>query len=89
MRVTCALCRKPFDDAKKSTICPHDLIMPKEDLTRKMAAIDLLGREVRFAHQLEGPWHKIASMSWNGMLTLGDMEGEFAPHLFVPKGSRL
>lgn len=85
MRVTCGLCSKPFDDAERSTICPHRSIMPKEDLKRKMAAIDLLGQQVRFAHQPDGPWRRIQSMSWNGMLTVEGMEGEFAPHLFVPK----
>ncbi len=83
MMVTCGLCRERYDDADCDTGCPHPLIMPRADLEQKKLAIELLGKEVRFAHQERGPWYRIQSMSWNGMLTLEGMSGEFAPHLFV------
>jgi hypothetical protein len=52
-------------------------------MERKDAAIRLLGRTVRFAHQPEGPDRRIDSIGWSGMVTVAGMAGEFAPHLFV------
>jgi hypothetical protein len=77
-------CGKFFDDAERSTICPHPLIMPREDLDRKIAAIELLGKCVRFALSPEsGPFYRVESINFIGMLSLAGMAGEFAPHLFV------
>lgn len=83
MRVNCETCRLSYDDADRSTCCPHDLIMPFSDLQQKKAALALCERDLCFAHMPNGPTHRIQSVSWNGMVTLHDMVGEFAPHLFV------
>jgi len=72
-----------YDDADRSTICPHALIMAADDLAQKKAAIALCERDICFAHQPNGPVHRIQSVSWNGMVILHDMTGEFSPHLFV------
>jgi hypothetical protein len=85
MTITCGLCSKTYDDAERLTYCPHDRFMPKEDLKRKMHALDLIGREVRFAHQPEGPYFRVQSVDHIGMVSLDGFVGEFAPHLFVPK----
>lgn len=57
--------------------------MAREDLDRKIAALKLLGKTVRFNHQQEtGPDRRIGFVSWNGMVGVDGMAGEFAPHLF-------
>jgi hypothetical protein len=87
MMVSCTDCSTIYDDADRSTICPHGLIMPIDDLNRKKAALDLCERDICFAHMPGGPTYRIQSVSWNGMVTLHGMTGEFAPHLFVfPEG---
>lgn len=86
MIMNCDRCSAAYDDADRSTLCPHDLIMPAKDLERKKAALDLLGRDICFAHQPDGPVHRVQTVDWNGMVTLADMVGKFAPHLFVVVG---
>lgn len=88
MMVTCADCNLSYDDADRSTICPHDLIMPIDDLVQKKLALDLCEKDICFAHQPDGPMHRIQSVNWNGMVTLHDMVGQFAPHLFVVPNSK-
>jgi hypothetical protein len=56
--------------------------MPVADLEQKKAGLALLERDICFAHQPDGPTHRVQSVGWNGMVTLTDMTGEFAPHLF-------
>lgn len=62
MIIQCSKCGKTIDDADQTTVCPHGLIMPAEDLARKKkAALDyvdipvdaLLGRDSAFFQQ---PW---------------------------------
>lgn len=50
---------------------------------RKLQSRSLIGKQVCFAYQPKGPSHRVQSVGWNGMVTLADMVGEFAPHLFV------
>ncbi len=85
MIIQCASCGKTFDDADRTTICPHGLIMPAEDLARKKAALELIGKDLHFAHEPGGPVRRVQAVGWNGMVTIADMAGEFAPHLFVEK----
>jgi hypothetical protein len=86
----CQKCGLKYDDADRSTICPHELIMPIEDLERKKLAITLAEKPLRFHGPdiLGSPFVAplfISSISWNGMVTLRGLEnyGEFAPHLFT------
>lgn len=83
MIVKCDRCKRDYDDADRNTMCPHNLIMPAADLAQKKAALALCERNICFAHEPYGPSHRIQSVSWNGMVTLHGMVGEFAPHLFV------
>lgn len=85
MIVTCHDCQKSFDDARRSTICPHDQFLPDDLIEQKDLAISLIGKDLCFAHEPTGPRYRIQSVSFDGMVTLaGDkMVGEFAPHLFV------
>lgn len=82
MRISCTTCGLSYDDADRNTICPHTLIMPADDLAQKKAGLALMGHAICFAHQ-PGPLHRVQAVGWNGMVTLHDMVGEFAPHLFV------
>ena len=80
---TCPHCLDDFDDARRSTICPHDRFLSEEAMARKDAAIALIGRKIRFAHEPLGPDRRIQSVGWNGMVTIHGFDGEFAPHLFI------
>lgn len=80
MITTCTACKLTYDDADNSTICPHRLIMPREDLERKKLAIELIGKTVRFAH--EDIPRRVQSISFDGMVSIEGFGGEFAPHLF-------
>ena len=87
MNRQCEECGKHYDDADRSTICPHNLIMPAEDLAQKKLGIAIFGKRVRFAHMPDDTQgRRVISMGWNGMVTLEGMSGEFAPHLFVVVG---
>lgn len=87
MKVKCSACGAAFDDADRTTVCPHELIMPAADLAQKKLGLELIGRDIRFAHEPTGPAHRVQSVGWNGMVTITGMAGEFAPHLFVTKGT--
>jgi hypothetical protein len=83
MIVECPDCGATYRDEDRLTYCPHEPIMAADDLEQKKYALSLLERDICFAHQPNGPTHRIQSVGWNGMITLHDMVGEFAPHLFV------
>lgn len=85
MNILCVDCFTYFDDARRLSYCPHEPLASDEILDRKDAAARLLmANTVRFNHEADtGPDRKIQSVSWDGMVTLGDLAGEFAPHLFV------
>ena len=85
MIIRCEVCDDEYDDAERDTGCPHKRFLSVEDQTRKDAAIALIvaGKPVCFAHQPDGPTHRVQSVNFIGMVTLDDMTGEFAPHLFV------
>lgn len=83
MRVQCGDCYSIFDDAEKLTFCPHDPIMPADDLEQKKLGLSLIGKPIRFAHEPDGPNRSVQAIGWNGMVTLQGMVGEFAPHLFI------
>lgn len=83
MKVRCETCSTDFDDADRLTFCPHELIMPAADLAQKKMGLALCERDICFQHMPAGPVHRVQSVSWNGMVTLHGMAGEFAPHLFV------
>jgi hypothetical protein len=44
----------------------------------------MIGKQVFFAHQPKGPPHRVKAIGRDGMVTLDDMDGEFAPSLFIP-----
>jgi hypothetical protein len=49
---------------------------------RLPVAASMLGKPVRFSHEPDGPVHRVRSVTSIGMVTLHDMDGAFAPHLF-------
>lgn len=85
MIIVCNECQERFDDADRLTYCPHDLIMSREDLEQKKLALSLFEKDITFVHMPEEPARRIQSISWNGMVTVSGMVGEFAPHLFKEK----
>jgi hypothetical protein len=86
MNVTCEQCETAYDDARSLTYCPHELIYPATIMDRKDTALELLGKQVRFAHQKpsdapEG--YRVQSVNWSGLISIEGFSGLFAPHLFV------
>lgn len=83
MIVRCEKCNREYDDGTHITFCPHDRFISDEAAQRKDLAYSIAEGPVCFAHQPNGPSHLIRSINYIGMITLDDMAGEFAPHLFV------
>jgi hypothetical protein len=85
MRTSCPTCRTEYDDAECTTVCPHQLLMPRPLLQRKDLGLALLGKQVRFH---EGPVAgRVNSVAWDGMVTVEGFQGLFAPHLFETLGA--
>lgn len=80
----CDQCGRHYDDAIHMTFCPHEEFMTAESRSRKDLAISLIGKNLCFHHQAKtGPVHRIVAVSFEGFVTLADMDGEFNPDLFV------
>lgn len=61
-----------------------------DDNPDKVVAMGLVGRRVHFAHQVGDDVHTVNSASSQAggwMVTLDDLPGFFAPHLFVEVAS--
>lgn len=85
MTRNCEKCTATYDDAKCSTLCPHNQFISDEAAKQKDLAISLAGKDLWFAHMQEGVPFRIQSIGHTGMVSLVGMVGEFAPHLFVVK----
>ncbi len=82
MKKFCDKCRTDYDDERQSMICDHGAFLSADEWVQKRLAVKLLGKNVRFLNrQFDGP-RRVTSVSRTGMITLEDMSGEFAPHLF-------
>jgi hypothetical protein len=80
----CPRCTLPYDDARRSTICPHDGLLPPELMEQKIRACELIGRKVFFANRPNGVKPAlVTTVHWDGMVELEGWPGRFAPHLFV------
>ena len=53
MITTCPDCKASYDDARLSTICPHDPFLTVQQAEQKDLSCSLIGKRVRFAHQSE------------------------------------
>lgn len=78
----CDTCGETYDDAARSTICPHDRFLSEADQKQKFLALSLIGRDLHWVHLPDGPTVRVQSVGWRGMVTLAGWSGEFAPHLF-------
>jgi hypothetical protein len=76
-------CLGGCNKAARAVYLLYDRFMSADDLEQNKAGIALIGRDIYFAHQPGGPTHRVQSVGWNGMVTIDDMPGEFAPHLFI------
>ena len=83
MRVKCEKCGQTYDDLNRWTICPHEKLMSDDDAKQKDLGLSLIGKDVWFAHLQSGKPHRVQSVGYNGLVTITDMVGEFAPHIFV------
>lgn len=84
MLVKCEKCGKQFDDARRSTLCAHDPFLSEAELAQKDLAMTLLGQNICFNHHApHGAKYRVQSVTFEGMVTIDGLPGEFAPHLFV------
>jgi hypothetical protein len=83
MKRECRKCRAGYDDAERSTICPHDRLKPPEMQDQWEAGHKLLGHRIRFVHMPEGSGYECYALTFEGMVSIAGLPGEFAPHLFV------
>lgn len=84
MNVICRQCGVPYDDAERSTVCPHDRFLTVAVQRQKDLALSLMGKDLRWAHRPSmDDIVRVESISWTGMVTIRGFVGEFAPHLFV------
>lgn len=85
MKQSCEKCGVDYDDARCSTICPHEQFLPDDLIRQKDLAATLIGKVVRFNHQPDGPSYRVQSIGWDGMISLAgeELPGWFAPHLFT------
>lgn len=85
MNIHCSICKADYDDAVCTTMCPHERFIDDETARQKDLACSLVGKDICFNHQPDGPFHRITYVTYDGMVGLQDMVGEFAPHLFKVK----
>ena len=83
MIVTCKTCLIVHDDAQQYTYCPHDKFLSDDQARQKDLGLALIGKEVWFAHLQKGDKHCVTSVNFEGMVSISDMTGWFAPHIFV------
>ena len=82
MTVTCKNCRISYDDAECMTLCPHQRFISEDDARQKDLAFSLIWKDLQFHHTTHmAPLH-VQSINSTGMVTLRELPGEFAPHLF-------
>lgn len=86
MTQDCPHCGLNFDDYEQSTICPHQRLRSQAMQEQWEAAMHLLGNKVRFNHWESGTGRHCHGVTYDGMLHIEGMTGEFAPHLFVIDG---
>lgn len=88
MTKTCLACGVTYDDAVASTICPHQRFLSDKEGVRKDRALAMLGKNVRWAHDVNRNLGLIRVTSVNaiGMVTITDNPGFFSPDLFVVVG---
>lgn len=78
----CEDCGISYDDGTCRTICPHEPFISNAAKEQKDLAYSLIGKDLQFNHTRDkAPLH-IQSIDSVGMVTLRELPGEFAPHLF-------
>ena len=84
MERRCRVCTAQYDDARCTTICPHEPFLTLDQAAQKDLAMKLLGKDVLFAHRPAGMLAaRVVAVVWDGMVELDGWTGQFAPHLFV------
>jgi hypothetical protein len=63
----------------------RDLWIADEDLK---AAWALVGKPICFAHEPDGPVHRVETVVCNGMVTIDGIPGEYGAHLFLVVNNR-
>lgn len=82
MTTICETCGETYDDAARSTICPHRRFLTEAAQARKDLALSLFGCDLYWAHDPDGESLHVLWVTWDGMVGIRGYAGLFAPHLF-------
>jgi hypothetical protein len=77
----CAECQLSYDDARCSTICPHEAFITAAEALRKDRAGAMLHKDLRWQGSKTGTVVRIQSVTSQGFVTLA---GYPAHHLYNP-----
>ena len=83
MIVICDKCQLEYDDARRLTICPHDKLLPDEDMERKIKALQIF--DSRKTYRVKGSGDElvgtISSVDAFGYVSLscGDINEVYDP----------
>lgn len=77
--------KRDFDPAPGPAAPDQTTVAVEQVRDQLPAAVSLLGKRVAFHHAPEAQSMLVESVTWEGMVTIAGMAGEFAPHLFVVK----
>jgi hypothetical protein len=83
MKRKCRKCGAQYDDAEQWTICPHVRLKSPEQQAQWEVGRKLLGHRIRFGHLPEGSGYQCIALTFEGMVCIDGLPGQFAPHLFV------
>lgn len=71
MNRICLDCNKEYDDVRCLTYCPHDPLMPDEDMERKIYALKIFDCKKEVASKKDPNIHGfVTSVGYKGHITL-------------------
>ena len=84
MNVTCEECGSAYDDARCSTLCPHEAFLTEQQAARKDRAMAMLGKDLQFTNGAPSPTPiRILAVHGDGFVTLRDFPFH---HRYNPDG---
>jgi hypothetical protein len=79
MTRVCTDYQRGYDDARQTTICPHEAFLTKSEAQRKDAAMSLIGKPVRFRHRPDDAPTTIECVDHVGFIQLRGSDDKISP----------
>lgn len=86
MRVQCTKCQKFFNDANRSTRCPHRELKSAQQRRSHKLAMTMLGKLVVFKHLPNMEPRNVMAVEFTGMIGVNGLTGWYAPEMFEVVG---